>query len=181
MLLNFQKTFSMDVWLGLKRQTIRGAGNRAHSPKVGDIAHCYTGLRTKGTKLLGRWPIARVEIIQFELWPVCGIMNPVLVGGKRMSDAELEVLAKADGFASFFALDSWFKANHPVGDFEGVVIGWAWSEALAAPDLGNVDWIGPKFIACRDCKHSNPISKAALKCQSPVICNGNDQFEKVAV
>lgn len=54
MLLNFQKTFAMDVWTGLKRQTIRSAGQRKHVPKVGEVAHCYTGLRTRGVKLLGR-------------------------------------------------------------------------------------------------------------------------------
>lgn len=177
MLLNFQKTFAMDVWLGLKRQTIRSAGQRKHVPKVGDIAHCYTGLRTKGTKLLGRWPVTRVDVIRFDMAPLIGILDPVLVGSHPMSRDELEELAKADGFANFLAMDRWFEANHPAGRFYGRVIGWEWSEELAAPDLGNVDWIGPKSIACRDCKHSSPLSKAALKCLSPTICKGNDQFE----
>lgn len=136
MLLNFQKTFAMDVWTGLKRQTIRSAGQRKHVPKVGEVAHCYTGLRTRGVKLLGRWPVTRVDVIRFDLTPV-GILDLVLgdqplnIGASALQD-----LAKADGFANFAAMDRWFGANHALGEFYGWVIGWEWSDALAAPSLG---------------------------------------------
>lgn len=128
MLLNFQKQFAEPVRLGLKRQTIRSAGARVHVPKVGDVAHCYTGLRTRGTQLLGKWPINRVDVLRMEIRTGDRISDVVL-GAQPLRSAELEQLAKADGFTSWDAMRDWFTSNHPPGSFYGWVVGWAWMPA----------------------------------------------------
>ena len=67
MLLNFQRQFTESVSTGRKQQTIRSAGQRVHVPKVGDAAHCYTGLRTRNTTWLGTWPINRVDVLRMAI------------------------------------------------------------------------------------------------------------------
>jgi hypothetical protein len=62
MLLNFHPRFVPMILDGSKSHTIRAA--RAREPKVGEICHCYTGLRHKGAKLLGRWPCVKVEWVE---------------------------------------------------------------------------------------------------------------------
>jgi hypothetical protein len=61
MLLSFEKRFVPHVEDGSKTHTIRAERKRA--PKVGETCHCYTGLRHKSARLLGRWPCVKVERI----------------------------------------------------------------------------------------------------------------------
>lgn len=133
MLLNFQKQFAADVWSGRKRQTIRAAGQRKDVPEVGQVANCYTGLRTRNTQLLGRWVIDRVQVIRFDL--VEGIED-LTVASEPVRWGAFEALAKADGFANAAAMSRWFAEHHAPGPFYGWVIGWDWSLARAATDFG---------------------------------------------
>lgn len=125
MLLNFQRQFARQVWAGHKRQTIRAAGKRAHGPRVGDTAYCYTGLRTRSTVKLGQWPISRVQVLRMEIG-TAGLTD-VILGADAIWSFELNALAVADGFKSGQAMSDWFRANHPQGEFYGWVIGWDWS------------------------------------------------------
>lgn len=129
MLLNFQKQFAADVWSGRKRQTIRAAGHR-RVPAVGQVAHCYTGLRTRKTQLLGRWEIDQVQVIRFDL--NCHGIKNLTLASEPVSWGAFEALAKADGFADAVAMSRWFAANHAPREFYGWVISWAWTEAGAA-------------------------------------------------
>jgi hypothetical protein len=52
-ILNFQQRFVKKIRSKEKRHTIRA--RRKIRPRAGEICHCYTGLRTKKAKLLGRW------------------------------------------------------------------------------------------------------------------------------
>ncbi len=124
MLLNFQRGFAANVWLGKKRQTIRAMGNRRDVPKVGDLAHCYSGLRTANAVQLGRWLISRVDVISFSLTE-CG-MEWVSLNGNAASVREFNALATADGFESGAAMNTWFKNNHAPGAFMGWVVAWDW-------------------------------------------------------
>ncbi len=133
MLLNFQKQFAFRVWRGEKRQTIRAAGQRKDVPAVGQLANCYTGLRTRNTHLLGRWVIDRVQVIRFDLRR--GAIKGLTLASEPVSWAVFEALAKADGFASADAMSRWFCDNHEPGDFYGWVIAWQWTPEGAAPAL----------------------------------------------
>ncbi|MBU0749179.1 MAG: hypothetical protein KKG67_20545 [Gammaproteobacteria bacterium] len=125
MLLNFQRQFARPVWAGQKRQTIRSAGKRVHVPKVGELAHCYTGLRTRSTVRLGVWPISSVQVLRME---VDGHgLSGVVLGDSPASSAQLRALAQQDGFADAAAMGKWFAENHEPGDFYGWVVGWDWS------------------------------------------------------
>lgn len=134
MLLNFQKQFAADVWVGRKRQTIRAAGQRKDVPEVGLVANCYTGLRTRNPQLLGRWEIDRVQVIRFDLTGD-GIKGLTLAS-EPVRWGAFDALAKADGFADAEAMSRWFAANHAPGEFHGWVIGWDWSLARAATAFG---------------------------------------------
>lgn len=131
MLLNFQKQFAFPVWRGVKRQTIRAAGQRKDVPAVGHLANCYTGLRTRNTQLLGRWVIDRVQVIRFDLNGQ-GIKRLTLAS-EPVSWGQFEALAKADGFADAGAMSRWFADNHAPGEFYGWVIAWQWTPEGAAP------------------------------------------------
>jgi hypothetical protein len=133
MLLNFQKQFALKVWQGDKRQTIRAAGHRKGVPDVGQVAHCYTGLRTRNTQLLGRWVIEVVQVIRFDLNGQ-GI-HGLTLAGEPVGWVGFEALAKADGFAGAAAMGRWFAENHEPGEFYGWVVGWRWSAEGAAPTL----------------------------------------------
>lgn len=133
MLLNFQKQFARKVWSGEKQQTIRSAGHRKHVPDVGQLANCYTGLRTRNTQLLGRWVIDRVQVIRFDL-NAQGVKRLTLAS-EPVSWGTFETLAKSDGFADAGAMSRWFAAHHGPGEFYGWVIGWQWSAEGQGPDL----------------------------------------------
>ena len=60
-LYNFKQRFAPLILDGRKRHTIRAT--RRVPDKVGNVAHLYTGLRTKNTVLLGRHPITKIEDI----------------------------------------------------------------------------------------------------------------------
>lgn len=124
MLLNFQRQFARRVWAGEKRQTIRSAGKRVHVPKVGEVAHCYTGLRTRSTVLLGKWPISSVQVLRMDI-EGRGISG-VILGDQPLRHGDVDALAKADGFTDGAAMAQWFGDNHEPGEFYGWVIGWAW-------------------------------------------------------
>lgn len=127
MLLNFQRQFAADVVTGIKRQTIRSAGKRVHVPRVGEQAHCYTGLRTRATKRLGMWPVKAVEVLRMDVTDI-GLSNVVL-GANRMTTLGLEQLAVEDGFKSAADMGAWFAKTHGCGEFYGWLIGWEWSAA----------------------------------------------------
>jgi hypothetical protein len=132
MLLNFQRQFALPVWSGEKRQTIRARGNRVHVPKADDVAHCYTGLRTSNTQLLGRFVIMSVRVLRMDIGP--DGLTDVVLGGDPVSYAEdLDKLARADGFADGAAMTKWFQRNHPPGEFYGHVIQWAYNPGDCGP------------------------------------------------
>ena len=124
MLLNFQKRFVRDVWLGTKRQTIRAKGKGAHVPAVGDMAHCYTGLRTNACQRIGVWPIIRVEALDMRIEQ--HVLRNVMLGGCELDRRSLNALAVRDGFATASTMEDWFCSNHAPGQFEGYVISWDW-------------------------------------------------------
>ncbi len=119
MLLGFKKQFVPFIESGAKTHTIRA--KRKIAPKVGETCHCYTGLRQKGARLLGRWPCRKVDEIR--IWQDLGethlppgrspmIANLVIdreaeewpfnfqvtINGEDLDQSERDVLAWQDGF-----------------------------------------------------------------------------------
>jgi len=120
---NFKKQFVPAIESGEKRQTIRAP--RKCIPVVGQIAHCYTGQRTKPCRLLGRWPITDVLMV---LIHAGGVAFPGSNSVPLMKWQELNTFAEADGFEDWSAMREWFRKTHgPV--FRGYLVKWAWKAA----------------------------------------------------
>ena len=123
MLLNFQRQFTEPILAGRKQQTIRSAGHRVHVPKVGDAAHCYTGLRTRKATRLGTWPITRVDVLRMTINNAEQITD-LVVGASPVRAFELGNMAQADGFSDWSAMQAWFVRQYGPCEFYGWVIGW---------------------------------------------------------
>ncbi len=97
MLLGFKSIFAPFVADGSKTHTIRA--KRKVRPRVGEICHCYTGLRQKGARLLGRFDCIGIDDIRIDL-PHDGIAYRVrvLINGQELSEDETRELARRDGF-----------------------------------------------------------------------------------
>ncbi len=148
MLLGFKPRFVPFVLDGSKTHTIRS--ERKYPPKVGEVCHCYTGLRQRGpiiqklasgevvrqkmARLLGRWPCVKVEEIQireFRLNAHFGFQ--LFIEGLWLDVDERNAFAWRDGFRTrgrkhAFAemCDYWITLhrNHGTIDFAGQVIHW---------------------------------------------------------
>lgn len=122
-LYNFQPRFVLPIRSGTKRHTIRAT--RKYPDRVGDILHLYTGLRTKRTELLGRFPCVRVEDIEILSGCNCVDQCPfparVKVNGQELNGDEREKLARLDGFKNFAEMAAFWKGRVP---FSGQIIHW---------------------------------------------------------
>lgn len=117
MLLNFQKRFTARIESGDKTHTIRAKRKRA--PKVGDICHCYTGLRQKGARLLGRWRCVKVE--EITIFRRSRYVFEIRIDSAMLSGDEREALAIRDGFESFGDMMRFWEGRLP---FFGDIIHW---------------------------------------------------------
>ncbi len=124
--LNFMKQFAEDVEWGIKRQTVRALrkDGRAHC-KVGDRLRLYTGMRTKGCRLLGEATVLSVEPVLIE--GTCMSVNGTPLFSSILSRDQPgqtdNEFAEADGFGGFMEMADWFQQIHGL-PFSGVVIRW---------------------------------------------------------
>lgn len=128
MLLNFQARFVPFIEAGEKTHTIRAT--RKVTPKVGEICHCYTGLRRKGARLLGRWTCLRVEKIEIEGgWETLSgeFFGDVKIENVSLLHDEREQLARRDGFGSFAEMAEFWRGRLP---FNGTIIHWEFSSSV---------------------------------------------------
>lgn len=119
---NFKTQFAGLVLHGTKRQTLRARGKRP-APVTGQIAHCYTGLRTQSVRILGKYPIVSVASISISI-----TSRTVRVDGQRgafhdLTSDEIEQLARDDGFASADDFFDFFRSQHGA-TFSGYLIKW---------------------------------------------------------
>lgn len=122
MLLGFKERFVERILAGEKRHTIRAT--RKIPPRVGEVCHCYTGLRQKGARLLGRWPCIKVEEIEILPWNIHDkrARSGVFIGGQNLSADERDALAIRDGFPGGFPdMMRFWDGRLP---FTGVIIHW---------------------------------------------------------
>lgn len=117
-LYNFKPRFARKIKDGSKHHTIRS--RRKYEDKPGATMHCYTGLRTKQVKLIGRLPCKKVELIYFDC-PLASGPIQVKVGNVILSEDECARLARHDGFDCFDEMMAFWKGRIP---FEGKIYYW---------------------------------------------------------
>jgi hypothetical protein len=129
MIFGFKDQFVPYVLDGTKTHTIRAP--RVPAPRVGMTAHCYANVRTNKQKLLGAWPIVRIEKV--EISHVASVRRPLLVAvNQNILDAiEMAQLFWRDGFrttlgsATAEAFEFWRKRLlENAGSWTGLVIHW---------------------------------------------------------
>lgn len=135
MLLGFKKRFVPFIEEGSKTHTIRAKLKRG-TRRAGQTCHCYTGLRQKGARLLGRWKCVKVESIRIiEVVDVRVFVNDI-----ELTDDEKNALAWRDGFRTMgpsYAFqemcDYWLKLHPTPGPlaFEGDLIHWTRGDKCA--------------------------------------------------
>ncbi len=149
MLLGFKKQFEPMILSHLKTHTIRA--KRKRPPHVGEICHCYTGLRQRGpiiqklasgqvvrqkmARLLGRWPCVKVQDVQIYRRGD-GTLGVIIDSIEVLFD-ELDPLARSDGFRNFADMSAFWIAEHSDRhgnvDFLGDMIHWDPTKPAAAP------------------------------------------------
>lgn len=118
---------------GSKTHTIRA--RRKVAPRVGEICHCYTGLRQNGARLLGRFECVRVHHISiFD-------SGKVVLADQVLTEDERDQLAWRDGFrhgdptlgakGCFNLMYSyWRELGHSL-PFDGIIVYWKFQPGRA--------------------------------------------------
>jgi uncharacterized protein YqfB (UPF0267 family) len=112
-LYNFKKRFVPAILAETKTHTIRA--ERKHRDKPGDWMHLYTGLRQKGAQLLMRRQCVKVEQI------VINESGNIVIDGEMLTQSEMDLLARRDGFESHADMMSFWEGRLP---FTGHVYHW---------------------------------------------------------
>lgn len=111
---NFKAQFADAVCAHVKRQTIRA--KRKHQPRIGQVAYCFTGMRTRGCRYLGEWIIRKVAEIRI-------LEDGVILEGGPVRFDELDTFARMDGFESWPDMRRFFTKQHGL-PFHGVLVIW---------------------------------------------------------
>jgi hypothetical protein len=101
-----------------KRQTIR-ADRRRHA-RPGEWVQLYTAMRTKACEHIGNGMCIAVTRVHLQL--DLGIVS--VEHHPAMRNGDLDAFAQADGFDDWPAMRAFWKAEHGVPTFEGVIIYW---------------------------------------------------------
>jgi len=119
--INFQKQFADAVQAGEKCQTIRAIRKDKRLPcKPGDTIALYTGMRTKACRKL--IDVECIAVLPIEIQSaVVRIEDGWIRFGEDGRD--LDEFARADGFANWFEMSSWFLKTHGT-PFRGHLIKW---------------------------------------------------------
>jgi hypothetical protein len=129
MLLGFKRQFAPYVEDGSKLHTIRGL--RAFKPKIGEIAHCYVDPRQTTMRLLGRWPVVKIDEIYINARVLSETAThiDIRINGIPLSWDEKNQLAWADGFRpalgrdyALVAMMQFWRGQLP---FLGHIIHWS--------------------------------------------------------
>lgn len=126
-LLGFKKRFAPMVENGLrehpdptiriKRQSIRAKRRDGRNPHAGETLFLFTGLRTKSCRRLGITPCKSVEEITIE-------SHGINVAGEWLRHADVEEVARQDGFDSFEQMLAFFEKEHHGLPVWGLLIKW---------------------------------------------------------
>ncbi len=117
-LFNFKKQFSPRVESGEKRQTIRHRRKDGRRPVPGDTAKLYTGLRSRGVKLLRTETVTECQHVRMD-----AVASVIVIDGRRLPWSEVSVFAQKDGFMSAEEMFRWFREQYGTA-FEGFCAKW---------------------------------------------------------
>ena len=112
------------ILTGKKRQTIRRAGFKWKSVKVGDKLTLYTGLRTKQCRKLGEAVVESITPITIDT-ECDNVAVETPLGDFNLDLPALNDLVARDGFDSNDEFFKFFCINYKVGRFKMFVIRWA--------------------------------------------------------
>lgn len=119
-LLNFKKQFAPAVEDGSKRQTIRQHRKDGKRVQPGDTLKLYTGLRTRGARLLRTSQAEHVCSVQLNV-----SSRQLIIDGRLFDVTEKADFARADGFPSFSAMVDFFRDQYAIETFEGYCVSWS--------------------------------------------------------
>lgn len=120
------------AWPSAKRQTIRAIGKRRHA-RPGDTLQLYTGMRTRQCQAIG---VARcVSVVPIRI-TVREHSMPVVLDGAHIGGGRLHDFALADGFTGAEDMLDFWKSEHGLGTFDGVLIRW---ESISQAQLEAAD------------------------------------------
>jgi len=112
--LNFNERFAKDIQSGQKAMTIRKVRKR---PILhGDRLFLWTGQRTKHARKLAETTCTAVRDIEIN-------EHDVRVNARRLTLADVETIARDDGFTSIADFVEWFDKRYGL-PFKGVLIRW---------------------------------------------------------
>ena len=119
-LLNFMKQFAPDVEAGRKLQTIRQHRKDGKRIQPGDTLKLYTGLRTRGARLLRISQAEQVSSVRI-------LVNDrqLIIDGRQLDIAEKSAFARADGFSTFAEMASFFHEQYQLDTFDGYCAKWS--------------------------------------------------------
>ncbi len=119
---SFKERFAEDIIALRKRQTIRA--NRKRHARPGERLQLFTGMRTaKCRKLLKDDPVC-IDVVPIVIEVKDEGISGLRIDGWDYTYVESERFARADGFESLADMHSFWKAEHGIGRFEGVLISW---------------------------------------------------------
>jgi hypothetical protein len=118
-LFNFKKEFAPRVESGEKCQTIRRNRKDGRRPVPGDIAKCYTGLRTRAARLLRAAPVVECRSVRMHIDD-----RVIVVDGWALGVNDAIAFANADGFGTMSEMLLWFRNQYQTDCFEGFCARW---------------------------------------------------------
>lgn len=117
--LNFLRQFAPAVERGEKRMTIRATRKDRKVPAVGDTLRLYTGLRTRGARLLLETTASCVWRVRMDFTD-----RYIVIDGTRLCQEAARLTAKLDGFDTVDAFLDYFRASCMSDQFEGFAVHW---------------------------------------------------------
>lgn len=119
---SFQRRFCEQIVRGEKRQTIRA--DRKRHARPGEPIQLFFGMRTKHCrKLIDPDPVCtHVEPVSMRV-PPCGLVRIGHPACPEWSEVE-DLFARLDGFDDALDFTMFWRREHGLGLFEGVLIRW---------------------------------------------------------
>lgn len=119
----FQARWRGKLASGAKRMTIRAERKDGRRPEVGMEFRGYVGMRTKNCELVCSGVVQEVKNVQIRVSSRSLSSIGVLIDGRALSRAEIDALAKADGFEHRTQMRDWFLPKGK-SEFSGFLTEW---------------------------------------------------------
>jgi hypothetical protein len=121
-LLNFKPQFVPLIERGEKRQTIRQDRKDGKVPHQGDTVKLYTGLRTRGARMIAACPVVECFTVHMDLRKG---KREIVSNGIKLHPGEANSFARLDGFQNATEMFDWFETTYDENsDFNGFCVRW---------------------------------------------------------